>query len=334
MNKYIIDNGSIDLSNLIDFLKKTIIKRIRLIIIFILLNCIGLIFGAAKYNASVSFYTDYRETSSSSLSFFDEIISSQGVLRFNIANFIESDRFLEEIVQKEYHVKNNKITLAKHWYGKDSSLANPITLLKKIDNSLHLKPNISKSELEIHKAKIRLSEKLKHREDRKTGLHTLSISIKKHPDLALRIIDDMYKSILDYSNDVTSIKALEKKKFVESRVAELKTNLEKKEQELIDFINNNRNVLESPILSLQKERIERDIALYGQLYIRLSDELEIAKIDEKDNTSSIFLLQEPFVSDRKSGPHFLVAIIKSIIFILFAVITVEVLIKRKRIINL
>ena len=81
---------------------------------------------------------------------------------------------------------------------------------------------------------------------------------------------------------------------------------------MIDLLKNNKD-LSSPILLLEKERIERDIALFSQLYLSLSDKLESAKIDEKDTTSPIFLLDSPSISSNKSGIEFH----KGLIFIFF-----------------
>jgi len=41
--------------------------------------------------------------------------------------------------------------------------------------------------------------------------------------------------------------------------------------------------------------------LYNQLFVSLSDQLELAKIDEKDTTSSLFLLDNATASPYKNG---------------------------------
>ena len=66
---------------------------------------------------------------------------------------------------------------------------------------------------------------------------------------------------------------------------------------------------------VKKERIQREIALFSQLYLSLSDKLESAKIDEKDTTSPIFLLDSPSISSYKAGVEFY----KGVIFVLFFV---------------
>ena len=57
------------------------------------------------------------------------------------------------------------------------------------------------------------------------------------------------------------------------------------------------------MLQLQKSRIEKNINLYNQLELSLSDQLEIAKIDEKDSTSTIFILDN-YIIIKESWSHF------------------------------
>ncbi|MAU58221.1 MAG: hypothetical protein CMC33_00995 [Flavobacteriaceae bacterium] len=307
------------------------IKRKKILTVLILLSCIGIFFGAPKYKASTSFYSEYKKIpSSSSLSFFDQIISGKGQLSFNIENLLESDQFLSEMVNTRFIINEQESSLADHWFNREESTFNPITYIKKLDISLHLKPNITKDELNQYKAKEKLKEMLKYDEDRKTGLHILSVVVKKYPDLSIQIIEQAYNSIVLYANKVTNTKAREKKKFIESRLITIKSDLVQSEGELVDFIVENRSFSQSPLLSLKKERLERDIALQSQLFIRLSDELELAKIDEKDNTSSIFLLQEPHVSTKKAGGNALINLIRAAITYSFFVFIFEAFLNRKK----
>ena len=128
----------------------------------------------------------------------------------------------------------------------------------------------------------------------------------------------MYNSIVKYSNNITNVKAVEKKNFVSERLNQAKDSLSNAENNLLLFLESNKNLASSPNLKLQRERLQRDIDLYDQLYITLSDQLEIAKINEKDNTSTVFLLDSPYIIAYKAGRAFL----ESIIVLLFLFSTV------------
>ena len=145
--------------------------------------------------------------------------------------------------------------------------------------------NLSKKEFI---AKKRLAESISLSESRESKLYTVSIRLKENSSLIEEIIEDIYLSIINYSNQVVNAKALEKRLFIENRIFEVKSELEITENEMLIFLENNINAT-SPSLQLERERIQRDINLHSTVYINLSDELEMAKIDEKDTTSSIFL---------------------------------------------
>ena len=119
--------------------------------------------------------------------------------------------------------------------------------------------------------------------------------------------------MVEYSNEVTNTKASEKREFIEGRIKQVKYELESSERKMIDLLQKNKD-LSSPILLLEKERIERDITLFGQLYLSLSDKLESAKIDEKDTTSPIFVLDSPNISS-KAGIEFHKGLIFIFIFV-------------------
>ena len=110
----------------------------------------------------------------------------------------------------------------------------------------------------------------------------------------------MFNSILSYSNEITSVKAREKVSFIQGRVEDITIKLELSENEMLAFVQINKN-LNSPHLELKKNRIQRDINLYSQVLRTLSDQLEIAKIDEADNTSSIVILDSSHFSLFKAG---------------------------------
>ena len=64
--------------------------------------------------------------------------------------------------------------------------------------------------------------------------------------------------------------------------------------------------IECTITPLQADVVERELVkdFYSanqQLLANLSDQLELSKIDAKDSTSSIFLLDKPTVSYSKAG---------------------------------
>ena len=151
----------------------------------------------------------------------------------------------------------------------------------------------------------------------------------ENPSLLMQISQKSINSIINYSTGVSNNKAAEKKEFILGRISEISIDLEKSEESLKVFLENNKNS-NSPAFIMQKQRLERDVILYSQLFLSLSDQLEVAKIDEKDTTSSIYLLDYPNISPYKFGSTLVESIISINVFLLVLLICIILFQKRKK----
>ena len=187
-------------------------------------------------------------------------------------------------------------------------------MFNKIERSFQLQNNLSDQDLKLLYAVETLRENLVHSENRKTSLHTVTVLVEEFPELSEQIASNIFQSIISYSNEVTNIKAKEKKQFINNRLNEIDNSLRIAENDLQLFLEKNKNI-SSPYLVLQKDRLERNVMLYNQLFVSLSDQLELAKIDEKDTTSSLFLLDNATVSPYKKGRSLFLGSLQIYIFI-------------------
>jgi len=299
--KPIITNEEINFENLYSFLSTILIKYSRIVLFFVFMYVVYFFaIKDTKYTASVSFYTDYNEmnASVSSLSVLKTFQGDEtGDLNFSILNYLNSDKFLESIILHQYSVDGDKRTLIDIFgISGESSFFKPKTIIR----DFSLIPDLSLNDKKLLFTKELVREAISFSEDRKTGLNTISFLTTVSPDIAKQIVEKIFNSILDYSNEITSVKAREKVSFVEDRLNDITSKLELSENEMLMFVENNKNI-NSPHLVLKKNRIQRDITLYSQLFRTLSDQLELAKIDEMDNTSSIFVLDSSHFSLYKGG---------------------------------
>jgi uncharacterized protein involved in exopolysaccharide biosynthesis len=242
-------------------------------------------------------------------------------LGFSVSDYINSDKFLKYVLENEYNIDGEKKTLVDYWgasYNKIFSI-NPIGMLLRINRNLNLAKNLSIDDKKFLSAKEALLSNISYSEDPRTSLNIITITVDTFPELSKEIAKLAFESIIDYSNEVTNTKGKEKRGFIESRLSEVKKDLENAENKMLLFLEKNKN-LDSPSLILQSDRLERNIMLHNQLYLSLSDQLELAKIDEKDNTSPIFLLDNATLSSYKSGRSMFESIILLLIilFIIFA----------------
>jgi len=330
LNKPILENDSINFINLYNFLWNTLKKYSRFFLYASILFIVYFsFFKTPSYSSQVSFYANYSESEKlSSLGFIATLgigSTEGGDLGFSISNYLDSEKFLQNIVEKKYNIGESEKTLVDYWgnnYNKVFSI-NPISMIKKLNRKLMLNKNASSEDKKLLFAKEVLSESIFYSEDRKSSLHQVKVVTEKYPNLSEQIVSEIYQSIIDYSTEVTNIKAREKRSFIEGRLTEIKRDLEQNENELLLFLEKNKN-LSSPSLILQKDRIERNIRLYSELYLSLSDQLEIAKIDEKDTTSSIFLLDSPNTSSYKSGMTLSEGILYVVIILFFLFLSLEI----------
>lgn len=278
------------------------------------------------YTSSVSFYTDYSDSSNLSIlnPFLEQLDGDASELSFSVSDYISSDKFLNDILLNEYQINDELISLHDYWGDSDNLL---VSLLR-FNKALMLNKSLSEKEKKLFFAKKELRKKIGFYVDRKTGLNILTISVKNHPKLAQDITKKSYQSVLKYSNEVTNTKAAEKKEFIINRINEVKIQLENEENKMLRFMEENK-IRQSPFLILEQERIQTNIDLNKQVFITLSDQLELSKIEEKDTTNSVFLLDQPSKPKMRIGFSLISGIFYSFIFSFILLFVFEIYAKRK-----
>ena len=316
-------------------------KFLKLNLIFILLFTIYFIVKPTVYNSKVSFYTNYNEAPQSSfLSMLPAGMLGGGLgytsLSFSIQNYLSSERFLKEIVNKEYQINNSVNTLVNQW-GSDYNnflTLNPITILKRFNFNLGFNKGITNIDKQEIYAMSILKNSIIFSEDRRSLLNTITITIKNDSMLGEQILTNIYEAIISYSSDVVNIKATEKKQFISNRLTEISQSLIEAEEEMLKFSRENKQIQNSPLLTLQKQRLQKDITLYNQLFFTLSDQYELAKINEKDNTTSFFILEKPTTFRTKQDGSFAFNLIKNLLFLNLSILTFFIYQNRKELIQL
>jgi len=334
LNKPIIEGDNVNFDNIFYLIKHIIKSYFRVTIFLLLLFFLYKFIQTPSYSSSISFYTNYEKSNQipSSLGFITSLTgASDNQLGFSVSDYINSEGFAEDILENEYNIEGDKIKLSDHFGQKYNRLfsINPIGIIFKINRHFKLADNLSEEDKKFLFAKEILFDSITYSEDKKTFLHTITITVSAFPLLSQQIAESAFKSIITYSNEVTNIKGKEKRKFIADRLLSIKIDLENAENQMLTFLEKNKD-LNSPALVLQRDRIERNINLYDQLHLSLSDQLEIAKIDEKDFTSSVFLLDSATLSSYKSGRSLLESIILILIFVFIAATSWEVYNNRER----
>jgi uncharacterized protein involved in exopolysaccharide biosynthesis len=125
--------------------------------------------------------------------------------------------------------------------------------------------------------------------DRKTTIITLTVTTKEK-QLSADIANQITAELDDYQRNFRRTNASEQRKFLEQRLTEVKEELTKSEEKLKDFREKNRRVEQSPQLMLEQGRLERDVELNSTLFIQLTSQYDLAKLDEIKNTPVVQVL--------------------------------------------
>lgn len=107
---------------------------------------------------------------------------------------------------------------------------------------------------------------------------------------------DLNKEVLDELKSLNhffkSKHVNEKISFIEDRINAVEEDLQRSEQNLKLFREQNRQIL-SPALQLEHERLGREVEIQKGIYLTLKQQLELAKIEEIQEASIVQVLDEP-----------------------------------------
>jgi uncharacterized protein involved in exopolysaccharide biosynthesis len=148
-----------------------------------------------------------------------------------------------------------------------------------------------------------------------TKTSVLSISIlTKEPQLSADIVNTIAHELDVFIRTKRTTNASEQRKWIEGRLKEVKGDLEKSENALKDFRENNRRVFDSPQLLLVQERFIREVQINSTLYTELKKQYELTKIEEIKNIPIVNVMDAGRSAAKKERPRR--AIIVSISFLL------------------
>jgi len=208
---------------------------------------------------------------------------------------LRSRTFAEKILVKEFYLDK---------YGKKLSL---LAILTHGDEA----PNVSQDRL-IAKAVNKLNDEiLAFDQDPKSTFSVIKV-IAADPIFAKELADVVLAELEALNRYFKSETVSEKNTFIENRIASVEGDLEGSEQTLKDFKERNRQI-SSPALQLEQERLERDVEVQKGIYLTLKQQLELAKIEEVQQTSVVQVLDRPTVAFKPFNKNLILSVILSFI---------------------
>jgi uncharacterized protein involved in exopolysaccharide biosynthesis len=129
------------------------------------------------------------------------------------------------------------------------------------------------------------------------------------PELAEQVNRRILDLINEFNLQNRQSQAGAERRFVESRVAREQQALTEAEAELESFLEHNRHYTDSPELQFEFDRLRRQVDLRQQVYTRLVEAYERARIDEVRNTPVITVVDTPEGSAERAGSLLLYALL-------------------------
>jgi len=191
---------------------------------------------------------------------------------------LRSRTFAEKILDKEFYVDK---------YGKKLSL---LTILTHGDEA----PDVDQNRLIASAVNKLNNEILAFDQDPKSAFSVIKVTAED-PIFAKELADVVLSELEALNRYFKSETVGEKNTFIENRIASVEGDLETSEQALKDFNERNRQI-SSPALQLEQERLERNVEVQKGIYLTLKQQLELAKIEEIQETSIVQVLDKPQVS--------------------------------------
>lgn len=212
-------------------------------------------------------------------------------------NLLKSETILKSVIYAKYKSKEFKdsVNLIQYWDIDDES-------------------ETKKFELALEK----IRKELQVEADKKTKIVTIAIVVKE-PQLAADIIFQTLGTVDEFIRTKRTSSASERRKWVEQRLQEVKSDLQRSENNLKEFRERNRRISDSPELLLQQERFLRDVAINSNIYTELKKQFEIARIEEINNIPIINILDYPRAAATKSFPKRSITVI--VVFLLVFIST-------------
>jgi len=150
-----------------------------------------------------------------------------------------------------------------------------------------------------------LGDLITARADPSANMVTLTTSAP-WPALAVQINARLLELLAEFNVERRQSRAAAERQFLEARVQEAQRELLAAEGALERFLSENRRYGESPQLTFEYGRLQRQVELRQEVYTSLTQGYEHARVDEVRNTPVITVIDHPRGPAKQTAPNLLV----------------------------
>jgi len=207
---------------------------------------------------------------------------------------VRSERLMEILVQKSFQTEKYP----------DEQI-----LLQLLDIENNYRDESSKLKLAVEDLKEMIIVQ-KDRFSPVVSLHVEAFEPRLARDLATEVIAESGKILLDLKTK----KVQEKRIFIEARIEEVFNALQEAEKAEEQFRLENKNIIQSPTLTMKIKRLSREVELQNSLYVSLKSQYENAKIEEVQKAAMIQVIDGPLKPFRLTSPRIAISLILALFF--------------------
>ncbi len=207
---------------------------------------------------------------------------------------VRSEKLMEILVQKSFQTEK---------YQDEQ------TLLQLLDIENNYRDESSKLKLAVEDLKEMIIVQ-KDRLSPVVSLHVEAFEPRLARDLATEVIAESGKILLDLKTK----KVQEKRIFIEARIVEVFNALQEAEKAEEQFRLENKNIIQSPTLTMKIKRLSREVELQNSLYVSLKSQYENAKIEEVQKAAMIQVIDGPLKPFRLTSPRIAISLILALFF--------------------
>ena len=294
----------ISVSSIIRLLKKS--KRTLVISPFVLVSLVSVyvFFLAPRVYTSSAKILPISENNSK-LSNLSGLASQFGMnLPTTVGSEIQWDELYPEIVRSE---RLMEILVQKSF--QTEKYPDEQILLQLLDIENNYRDESSKLKLAVEDLKEMIIVQ-KDRFSPVVSLHVEAFEPRLARDLATEVIAESGKILLDLKTK----KVQEKRIFIEARIEEVFNALQEAEKAEEQFRLENKNIIQSPTLTMKIKRLSREVELQNSLYVSLKSQYENAKIEEVQKAAMIQVIDGPLKPFRLTSPRIAISLILALFF--------------------
>ncbi len=245
------------------------------------------------YTSTVTILPDYgsKESSLGSLSSLASLAGvsvGSGSPTEIYNNLITSESVLAPVIYAKYKTEE---------YPDSVNLIQYFKL--KPDNSLT--PDLQKRKMFLTEFTALTKSRLTTDVDRMTKILTVTATMPE-AQLSADVANKVAESLDNYIRTKRKSYSSEQRKYIEKRLGQVKDSLNYAENRLMYFKEQNRAVSQSPALILEQTRLSRGVEILNAVYLELSKQLELAKIDEVKDTPVLNIKETAKDPVIKAGP--------------------------------